>query len=107
MNRPSLYILDGHKPVPCPDPLLWGKWFETADRVVAQDTVLGVLISTVFLGLDHNFSNDGAPILFETMCFTEIEDVFQQQLRYTTWEEAEAGHRAIVELVRVSLPIAQ
>ncbi len=91
------YILEDKIPKVVDDVLEWGKWFETADRHVAK-TVLpnGVEVSTVFLGLDHSFSG-GKPILFETMIFGgEHDDGYQE--RYSTWEEAEAGHKQAVAL---------
>ena len=68
------YILDKDKNViPSNDVVGWGKWFETADRRVAR-TVLnnGKLVSTVFMGLDHNFCGEGPPLVFETMVFPYI-----------------------------------
>jgi hypothetical protein len=89
----SQYVLDGKKPVLCEDLGTWAKWFETVNRQVAQEERDGVRVSTVFLGLDHRFSGDGPPILFETMIFGGRHD--QDQDRYSTWEEAEAGHAAM------------
>jgi len=51
----------------------------------------------VFLGLNHSFG-EGPPLLFETMVFGGALD--QEQARYTTWEQAEAGHKQM--LARVS-----
>ena len=85
------YILEGKTPKLVEDVLEWGMWFETADRHVAQTTLSnGVRVSTVFLGLDHSFGG-GKPILFETMIFGGKPNDYQEQ--YTTWEEAEAGHK--------------
>jgi hypothetical protein len=87
--------LVGKRAVPVADPLEWTVWFESADRVVAQDeTNQGAHVSTIFLGLDHNFGG-GTPILFETMVWFDGNDV--EQHRYSTWEEAEAGHKRMVE----------
>lgn len=90
------YILDGHTPVPCPDIVKWGLWYETADRHVARDIVNDVTVSTVFLGIDHSFGRD-EPVLFETMIFGGPHDEYQR--RYCTWDEAEAGHRKALALV--------
>lgn len=92
------YILIGQTPVPEPDLLKWAAWFETADRIVFQTRLGETLISTVFLGIDHNFSDTGPPLLFETMIFTNgtWEGVYQQ--RCATWLEAEAQHDHAVEL---------
>lgn len=58
-----------------------------------------VSVSTVFLGLDHNFDvEDEIPVLFETMIFGGKEDQFQS--RCHTWEEAEVMHENACELAR-------
>jgi len=58
-----------------------------------------VHVSTIFLGLDHRpWGAHGPPILFETMVFGGPLD--QEQERYGTWEEAAAGHTAMVARVR-------
>ena len=54
-------------------------------------------ISTVFLGLDHSFGGK-KPLLFETMIFGGKLD--QEQERYTTWEQAEKGHKGMVNKVK-------
>ena len=103
------YILKGKEIVPV-DLLEWGKWFEAADRHIGNDTINGKKISTVFLGLDHQFG-DGPPLLFETMVFDtgkkekykiggrEKESMGKEleQVQYSTDEEAEAGHKRFVE----------
>lgn len=105
------WILKDKKPVKVDTVEEWGVLFENSDgRRVAQDTIGDYWISTVFLGMDHNFSSSGPPILFETMVFYRREpkphelkervgdDVYQN--RYATWEEAEAGHKEAVEMVK-------
>ena len=85
------FILEGHKVVRCDDLMKWAKWFETADLHVAKTTLSnGVEISTVFLGLDHNFTGK-PPILFETMVFGGELD--EQLERYSNWQDAEEGHK--------------
>jgi hypothetical protein len=93
------YILEGKKTVPCEDLMEWAKWFEQADRSVAKDDVNGVSVSTVFLGLDHAFG-ESQPMLFETMVFGG--DLDQEQARYSTWDEAETGHKEMVARVCAS-----
>ena len=78
----------------------WALWFETADRHVAKDEVGEVRISTVFLGLDHSFLG-GSPLFFETMVFGGKLD--QEMERYSTWQEAEAGHEAMKQRVLESV----
>jgi len=91
------YILNGHEIVPCEDVLEWMKWFEKPDCHVGYDKKKGILVSTVFLGRDHNFGSKGLPILFETMVFGGEHD--GEQERYSTWEEAEEGHKKMCEIV--------
>lgn len=95
------YILDGHEVVPVEDVLEWGAWFENSHerRRVAEDFVGSVRVSTVFIGLDHQWG-DGPPLLFETMVFGGRLDDFTD--RYSTWDEAEAGHRAALAKVLAS-----
>jgi hypothetical protein len=57
------------------------------DRQVALTELESASVSTVFLGIDHGFS-DGPPVLFETMSFPD-----ETQERYHTLKEAIAGHR--------------
>lgn len=94
----------------------WAWQFENANRHVAEDILLGgeeitgelpkkhnrlagIRVSTVFLGVDHNFFGDGRrPIVFETMIFGGPHDGYQE--RYATWEEAEVGHRRALLLAR-------
>ena len=88
------YILEGHTPKLMNNLIEWAMWFETADCCVAQTTLpKGVRVSTVFLGLDHSFGG-GKPILFETMIFGGKYNDYQE--RYSTWEEAEVGHKKAV-----------
>ena len=90
------YILEGREPKAVDDVIEWARWFEKADLHVAKTKILSdVEVSTVFLGLDHNFSG-GEPILFETMIFGGKYDQYQE--RYATWAEAEAGHEVAVKL---------
>lgn len=92
---PWQWVLDGHVPRQEPDILAWAAWFEDRDaRRVALTELPGGRVSTVFLGLDHNFMRHGPPLLFETMVFMDDEC---EQERYATWDEAEAGHKRMVE----------
>ena len=91
------FILDANKK-PQPATLEeWAEWFESAERHVAQDEVDGVSISTVFLGLDHQFGG-GPPLLFETMIFGGKHNDYQE--RCSTWEQAVAQHAEALRLVK-------
>ena len=90
------YILKGHEVVES-NLTEWSEWFSANDRKVARDTVNESDISTVFLGLDHSFG-EGPPLLFETLVFSGKLD--GEMDRYSTWDEAIAGHAAMIERVR-------
>lgn len=100
------YILDERgEPQPVGDVVTWAQWFERASRdrsrVIQQDYVEGseqqIGVSTVFLGLDHNFCNDGPPILWETMIFgTALDGVMD---RYASKEAALRGHQEMLARV--------
>jgi hypothetical protein len=105
------YILDANgDPQPCEDLKVWGRWFEQSSkdrsRVVAADKDEGpddgaeVLVSTVFLGLDHNFNASGPPVLWETMVFGGPLD--QEMVRYTSRPAALAGHQTMCDRVRAA-----
>lgn len=91
------YILDSvtKKVIEEPRLLVWAQWFETADRIVEQTTISeDVTVSTVFLGMDHQFG-DGPPLLFETLIFGGEHDGNMQ--RYSTWPQAKEGHARVVK----------
>lgn len=71
-------------------------------KLVKQNHIQGVYISTVFLGLDHSFSEEGPPVLFETMIFGGEHDQFQT--RYTTYKDALEGHEKAMDMVRNNFP---
>lgn len=93
------YILKNKIPVPVKNLFEWAEWLETADRQIGKDKINKTIISTVFLGVNHNFQK-GKPLLFETMIFGGKHDQYQE--RYSTWEEAKEGHKKAVKLVKSS-----
>lgn len=100
MNLIRHYILDGHKPIPVKDVMQWAIEFEKKDtRRFAYDEFGDVRVSTVFLGLDHRWGN-GPPLLFETMVFGMDKEY---GTRYSTWKQAEAGHKRTVAMVKRKL----
>ena len=99
----SLYRLEGHTPILEPNIYLWGPLFEDAEkRKVGRDEIGDAVVSTMFLGMDHNMSGAGPPVLFETMIFWDGHELDEEQERYCTWEEAEAGHARWVAAVRAA-----
>jgi len=78
------------------DLLTWARWLDDhrKDRRVAKTKVGRKEVSTVFIGLDHNFHGKRLHI-FETMIFPD-GDTYE---RYATWGEAKKGHdRAVKSL---------
>jgi len=103
------YILEGHNAVIEPDLTKWVEWFRTANRTVKKSTgkvslnggsVGNIVISTVFLGIDHAFTED-KPLLFETMVFGGLLD--QEYERCSTWEAAEQMHEKMCTKVLLSV----
>ena len=91
----NFYILKHRKPVRCRSMKKWGKWFNRNNRRVRKTYINNFRISTVFLALDHNYSDNGPPILFETMIFNSTnDDVYC--VRCSTWREALNNHWAAV-----------
>jgi hypothetical protein len=70
-------------------------------RIVGKTKEGPYVVSTVFLMIDHGFG--GSSLFFETMIWsekTEKHSFFDYQVRYATYQEALAGHQAVVELVK-------
>lgn len=99
---PMYATLKGREVVPCSDAMVWGAWFETANRRVAETMLGRARVSTVFLGLNHgDVFGRGPALWFETMTFrgdNYSRDVYMA--RYATWDEAETGHAAAVRRER-------
>lgn len=99
-----LYTWDGQDQVlPEPDLKRWDRSLSEERRRVAWQVVPGhdrplTVVSTVFLGVDHNFSGTGEPILFETIAFRWQGDDLRSvgiERRYVTARAAREGHAAI------------
>jgi len=102
----GFYILKGREPVPA-TAQEWAMWYEAAHEdgsiSLAHDTIGEASVSTVFLGLDQRLGRDdgGPPILFETLIFGGDND--GDGRRYSTWDEAMAGHQEYVAREREAL----
>jgi hypothetical protein len=88
----EFYNRDG-KPI---DLMEWARERQE-DNHIGDTTVDGVRVSTVWLGLDHGYG-PGPPLIFETMIFGGPHDNFCE--RYSTKEQAQAGHDRIVTALR-------
>lgn len=112
------YILDTHgEPALCEDLAAWSAWFAATNRHVARDSLSyfgrELVVSTVFLGLDHRsvLNEQRPPVLWETMLFLECEPYIEcsvrhthetvalndsDKKRYVSRAEAEREHRKLV-----------
>ncbi len=95
------YLLDENgEPQPCPDLMDWARWFQISERSIARTEIGKIVVSTVFLGLDHGYGS-GPPVLFETMVFEG--PLNGEQVRYCTRAEALSGHEEMVNRVKASV----
>lgn len=98
INMPRYYRLDDEGNVHPVELMDWARSFESSNRWQLKTRVGHMMVSTVFLGLDHNWGR-GPPVLFETMVFGQLDgdgDMF----RYCTRQEAIEGHNKVVEEIK-------
>ena len=84
---------------PITDTLVWAKLFEDqAYKRIAETTLAdGRWVSTVWLGLNHNYGT-GPPLIFKSMVFPSQDNMNELDCeRYSTEEEAKDGHRKLAE----------
>jgi hypothetical protein len=75
--------------------LLFG---DMRSRRIGKDAIGDYTVSTVWMGIDHNFSGDGPPLIFESMVFGP--DKTDHAVRhYATETEAREGHAELVNEV--------
>jgi len=94
------YVLDENdQPQPCPELTKWARWMAKPGRhILGHDKLPTGEISTIFLGINRSFTQAGPPVLWETMVFGGKLD--GEQIRYTSKDQALAGHRQMVDRVR-------
>ena len=105
------YILNAQgEPEECGDFVRWSNWLATDERRIVRKQTLTVSageveVSTVFIGIDHNFSGE-PPVLWETALFFHgyIPELSGElhggpQRRYSSREDAIDGHNAFVRLL--------
>lgn len=94
-----IYRRDGSKYPPGEEGLIsWARDFEEVNRRVNWTKLWwGGYVSTVWLGLDHNYTRQGPPLFFETMVFSRAGSE-RDQMRYSTENEAMDGHKIAVSL---------
>jgi hypothetical protein len=85
--------------------LLRSPGWEDMRRVMA-DEIDGIFCSTVWLGIDHNYTRRGPPLIFETMVFDRKSAhpwAEGYMARYATLEEAIAGHKEVWIVIKRAL----
>ncbi len=105
------------------DMMTWANWFENVKspgRITKQTIVKNVIVSTIFLGIDHSFGGK-VPILWETMMFNtkdsgkpfkeqkgfspKFKALGDYQVRYSSLKDAKAGHEYAVKFAEYILGI--
>lgn len=99
------YTLVGKEVSKCSDVMEWAKKLEEMDRTIEKtlftvDGVGEIGVSTVFLGIDHQYGR-GDPLIFETMIFGGQLD--QEMDRYSTYDQAMAGHAEMVKRLKTHI----
>src|SRR5262245_28741598 len=107
MRMPAYYVLDTeHHLVRVRNVLAWARWYEGNydKRAVDRTTISGnCFVSTVFIGLDHRFFDDGPPLVFETMIFGGPTGLDESVWRYASWDDAVTGHDMAVKKVLAAM----
>ena len=103
------------------DVLEWARFFEGSNNRIVKQEYVGfaeenkIWLSTVFLGFDHNFSeNAKEPVLWETMAFIEKKepkDELDKRKQYEefmdrcpgTWQDAEKMHNDMARKIKEHL----
>jgi hypothetical protein len=85
----EMYKLVDKIPVPIPNR---SDFPPVRERHVKSEVIKEFVISTVFICIDHQFHEDGPPLLFETMIFPlgDFTSIFCQ--RCSTWDQALEMH---------------
>lgn len=87
--------------VPTEDLLEWAKFFDEPKHRIVKQTELeskNCRVSTVFLGLNHQWNPNLPPLWFETMIFGG--PLSDNQFRCSTWAQAEAQHARVLEYAK-------
>lgn len=70
----------------------WSDQYSLMNIHVAHSKINRKIISTVWLGVNHAFHVCEPPEIFETIVFSDKnQDIYCD--RYSTWQEAEEGHK--------------
>lgn len=100
MSKHLFWRLQGKLAIPT-NAKTWAFEVFSNDRLVAHDKIGGVVISTVFIGMDHSRIPDTPPLIFELVVFRGGESA--ETFRYSTWQQAEAGHAQVLAKIRAEI----
>ena len=89
------YILDDDKNAIPADLGTWATFFEKSEgrRVALTHVTDRITVSTVFLGMNHQYG-EGPPLIFETLVIGGLME--GEMDRCSTWAEAETMHERLV-----------
>ena len=103
-------ILDSGSVILCSDRSEWVAWMKEAhsagNHVIAEDSIEGFQVSTIFLGINFNLGEPGPPLWFETAAFRRTIDgnlgaqIQCEAFQYSTATDAFAGHVVVCQKVR-------
>lgn len=83
------------------------KGFDFENRFDLKTKIGKYTISTIDLGINHQFNKDLPPLYYETMIFNwedETDNPFEAyQERYTTERQARQGHEKAIKYVKKKL----
>lgn len=101
----EFYILDGTEVVAVTLEE-WARWLNDhrQEKFIKRTDLGDFWVSTVFLGLDHNYLDDGPPLLFETMVFKRGDWGGEYQTRSSTHADALRQHETACQWVRDGCP---
>lgn len=88
-------------PVIEPDLTKFMWWFKETDLHVCDETIGNARISTVFLCIDHSYSDGVEPVLWKTMVFGGNMDKEQDRCSGSR-EQALAMHTRMVEKIKMA-----
>ena len=75
--------------------LQWAEMFDNTDRQIKYTKFEDPLyeVSTVFIGIDHNFATGGKPLVYETLVTTSTDEFMW---RWSSRQDAIYNHDALV-----------
>lgn len=89
------------RPIPL---MVWASLFGDWEYKCVAETYVGPYrVSTIWLGLDHDFFRTGRPLIFEMMVFGPEGASDVDCRRYTTEADALAAHEETVTVIRATV----